>query len=315
MAKIVLDRVTKVFGDDVVAVNDVSLEIGDGEFMVLVGPSGCGKSTILRILAGLEEVTAGEVSIGDTQVTDLPPKDRDIAMVFQNYALYPHMTVEQNLGFGLRLRKTPKDEHEATRARRREHPRPRPADATQARRALRRPAAARRDGARDGSRAARVPDGRAAVEPRRQAPGADAGAALAPARAARHDDRLRHARSGRGDDARPARRRAEGRRPAAGRHAAEPLHAPREPVRRGVHRLAADEPRRGDGVGGTRRVRRRSRSRSAHGRDLPGYRGTDRDPRHPARPTWRTRPSGATSSCRRSRSAPRSPRSSAPRST
>ncbi len=110
MAKIVLDGVTKVFGSDVVAVNDVSLAIGDGEFMVLVGPSGCGKSTILRILAGLEELTAGEVYIDDRQVTDLPPKDRDVAMVFQNYALYPHMTVEQNLGFGLRLRKMPKAE-------------------------------------------------------------------------------------------------------------------------------------------------------------------------------------------------------------
>ena len=108
MAKIVLDGVSKVFGDDVIAVNNVSLDIGDGEFMVLVGPSGCGKSTILRILAGLEEVTAGEVLIGDRQVTDLPPKERDIAMVFQNYALYPHMTVEQNLGFGLKLAKTPK---------------------------------------------------------------------------------------------------------------------------------------------------------------------------------------------------------------
>ena len=110
MAKIVLEGVTKVFGSDVVAVNDVSLEIGDGEFMVLVGPSGCGKSTILRILAGLEEVTAGEVMIGDRQVTDLPPKERDVAMVFQNYALYPHMSVEQNLGFGLKLRRMPKDE-------------------------------------------------------------------------------------------------------------------------------------------------------------------------------------------------------------
>jgi len=110
MAKIVLDHVSKVFGNEVIAVNNVSLDIGDGEFMVLVGPSGCGKSTILRILAGLEEVTAGEVFIGDTQVTDLPPKERDVAMVFQNYALYPHMTVEQNLGFGLRLRKMPKDE-------------------------------------------------------------------------------------------------------------------------------------------------------------------------------------------------------------
>ncbi|HEY7667717.1 MAG TPA: sn-glycerol-3-phosphate ABC transporter ATP-binding protein UgpC [Actinomycetota bacterium] len=110
MADIVLDQVTKVFGSDVIAVNGVSLEIGDGEFMVLVGPSGCGKSTILRIVAGLEDVTAGEIYIAGRQVTDLPPKRRDIAMVFQNYALYPHMDVEQNLGFGLRLSKTPKDE-------------------------------------------------------------------------------------------------------------------------------------------------------------------------------------------------------------
>ncbi|MEP6972599.1 MAG: sn-glycerol-3-phosphate ABC transporter ATP-binding protein UgpC [Actinomycetota bacterium] len=110
MAKIVLDGVTKVFGNEVIAVNNVSLVIGDGEFMVLVGPSGCGKSTILRILAGLEEVTAGEITIGERQVTDLPPKDRDVAMVFQNYALYPHMSVEQNLGFGLKLRKTPKED-------------------------------------------------------------------------------------------------------------------------------------------------------------------------------------------------------------
>jgi len=110
MSRIVLDRITKLFGDDVVAVDDVSLEIADGEFMVLVGPSGCGKSTILRMIAGLEDVTAGEVTIGDRQVTDLEPKARDIAMVFQSYALYPHMTVEQNLAFGLKLRKTPKAE-------------------------------------------------------------------------------------------------------------------------------------------------------------------------------------------------------------
>jgi multiple sugar transport system ATP-binding protein len=110
VAGIVLERVSKLFASDVVAVDDLSLEIGDGEFMVLVGPSGCGKSTILRILAGLEEVTAGEVYIDGRQVTDLPPKQRDVAMVFQNYALYPHMSVEQNLGFGLKLRKTPKTE-------------------------------------------------------------------------------------------------------------------------------------------------------------------------------------------------------------
>jgi multiple sugar transport system ATP-binding protein len=110
VAGIALEGVSKVFASDVVAVDDLSLEIGDGEFMVLVGPSGCGKSTILRILAGLEEVTAGEVYIDGRQVTDLPPKQRDVAMVFQNYALYPHMSVEQNLGFGLKLRKTPKPE-------------------------------------------------------------------------------------------------------------------------------------------------------------------------------------------------------------
>ncbi|MDX6592950.1 MAG: multiple sugar transport system ATP-binding protein [Gaiellales bacterium] len=110
MARIVLDEVTKIFGSDVVAVNNVTLEVGDGEFMVLVGPSGCGKSTLLRIVAGLEELTAGEVVIGDTIVTDMQPRDRDIAMVFQNYALYPHMSVEQNLGIGLKLRHVPKAE-------------------------------------------------------------------------------------------------------------------------------------------------------------------------------------------------------------
>ena len=110
MARIVLEGITKRFGSDVIAVNDVSLSTEDGEFMVLVGPSGCGKSTILRIVAGLEEVTAGEVYIGEELVTDLPAKSRDIAMVFQNYALYPHMTVEQNIGFGLKLRGVPRAE-------------------------------------------------------------------------------------------------------------------------------------------------------------------------------------------------------------
>src|SRR5438309_3218181 len=110
MAEIVLDRVSKVYSGGVRGVNDLTLEINDGEFMVLVGPSGCGKSTALRSIAGLEEITGGTISIGGRVVNDLPPKDRDIAMVFQNYALYPHMTVEQNLAFGLQLRKTPKAE-------------------------------------------------------------------------------------------------------------------------------------------------------------------------------------------------------------
>ncbi|MBO0807221.1 MAG: sn-glycerol-3-phosphate ABC transporter ATP-binding protein UgpC [Actinobacteria bacterium] len=110
MAEIVLDQVSKIYAGGVTGVNKLSLQIKDGEFMVLVGPSGCGKSTALRLVAGLEEITSGDISIGGRVVNDLPPKDRDIAMVFQNYALYPHMTVEQNLAFGLQQRKTPKDE-------------------------------------------------------------------------------------------------------------------------------------------------------------------------------------------------------------
>src|SRR5262245_32851017 len=109
MASIHLEHVHKSYGG-FVAVEDVSLEIADGEFLVLVGPSGCGKSTLLRMIAGLEEVTAGTISIGERDVTDLAPKDRDIAMVFQTYALYPHMSIRQNIGYGLKARRTPKPE-------------------------------------------------------------------------------------------------------------------------------------------------------------------------------------------------------------
>jgi multiple sugar transport system ATP-binding protein len=109
MAEITLEHVTKAF-PGTIAVDDVSLEVGNGEFLVLVGPSGCGKSTLLRMIAGLEEVTAGTISIRGKDVTDLAPRERDIAMVFQTYALYPHMTVRQNLGYGLKTRRTPKRE-------------------------------------------------------------------------------------------------------------------------------------------------------------------------------------------------------------
>jgi multiple sugar transport system ATP-binding protein len=110
MAQIVLENVDKIYAGGVKAVDALNLEIRDGEFMVLVGPSGCGKSTALRMIAGLEDISGGSISIGDRVVNDLAPKDRDIAMVFQNYALYPHMTVEANLAFGLQLRGTPKPE-------------------------------------------------------------------------------------------------------------------------------------------------------------------------------------------------------------
>ena len=120
MAEIVMDHVTKIYSGGTPAVSDLNLDIGDGEFIVLVGPSGCGKTTALRMVAGLESISDGTISIGDRVVNTVPPKERDIAMVFQNYALYPHMTVFDNMAFGLKLRKLSKDEigrrvHEAAK--------------------------------------------------------------------------------------------------------------------------------------------------------------------------------------------------------
>ncbi len=110
MAQVTMEDVSKVYGEDVVAVRDMNLDIEDGEFAVFVGPSGCGKSTALRMIAGLEDISRGKVFIGDNLVNDLPPRDRDVAMVFQNYALYPHMNVRENMGFALKLRKMDKAE-------------------------------------------------------------------------------------------------------------------------------------------------------------------------------------------------------------
>ena len=225
------------------AVDELDLDIADGEFTVLVGPSGSGKSTALRMVAGLEETTAGTIRIGDRVVNDVAPRDRDIAMVFQSYALYPHMSVEDNMGFALKLRRH-RAQPACARASRRSRDRlgigellaRRPAPA------VRRPAPARRARPGDRARAAGVPDGRAAVEPRRQAARRDARLHRAAAPGARHDDPLRHARPDRGDDdGRP--RRGDARRPArAGRHAAGALRPAGQPVRRRVHRLAGDEP-------------------------------------------------------------------------
>ena len=153
MARIALEGVTKVFDDGTEAVTDLDLEVGDGEFMVLVGPSGCGKSTALRMIAGLEDISAGTVTIGDRVVNELPPKDRDVAMVFQNYALYPHMSVFENMAFALKVRNVASAERE--RKVRDAAPDPgahRPAR-PQAEGALGRPAPARGDGPGDRPRA------------------------------------------------------------------------------------------------------------------------------------------------------------------
>jgi multiple sugar transport system ATP-binding protein len=110
VARVSFDEVTKVYPGSVVAVDGLTLDVADGEFLILVGPSGCGKSTALRMVAGLERISDGTIAIGERVVNDVPPKERDVAMVFQSYALYPHMTVERNLAFGLRQRRTPRDE-------------------------------------------------------------------------------------------------------------------------------------------------------------------------------------------------------------
>jgi ABC-type dipeptide/oligopeptide/nickel transport system ATPase component len=154
MAQVSIRKVVKAYEGDVQAVKGIDLDIADHEFCVLVGPSGCGKSTTLRMIAGLEEITSGEIAIGGTVVNDIPPRDRDIAMVFQNYALYPHMTVFDNMGFGLTLRKFAKEEIKR-RVDNAKHPRPHALPRPQAEGALGRPAPARRDGPRHRPRARR----------------------------------------------------------------------------------------------------------------------------------------------------------------
>ena len=236
-----MKNIVKKYGDGFPAVNDVSIDVQDGEFMILVGPSGCGKSTLLRMIVGLEDITSGDMMIGDKLVNDLAPRDRNLAMVFQNYALYPHLTVYENIAFPLRLAKASDDRDRQEGPRGGQDPRARRAPRAQAGQPLRRPAAARRDGPRDRARGRRVPLRRAAVEPRRQAARPDAHRDLPAAEAARHHHGLRHPRPDRGDDARRPGRGAQAGPAAAARDAARALREPRQPLRRRLHRLAADE--------------------------------------------------------------------------
>ena len=240
MAAVDVRQVEKYFGS-VQVLHGVSVDIPDGEFVVLVGPSGCGKSTLLRMIAGLEEISRGEIAIGGRVVNNVPPKDRDIAMVFQNYALYPHMTVKENMAFSLKLARAPKAVIEERVGKAAQilglgaAPRPLPAAA------LGRPAAARRHGPRHRPRPAGVPVRRAALEPRRQAARADAHRDQGAAPAAQDHLGLRHPRPDRGhDDGRPDRRPPARPRRAGGR-AARPLRPPGQPVRRRLHRLAGHE--------------------------------------------------------------------------
>ena len=299
MSRIVLDAVSKQFPDGTTAVSALDLEVADGELLVLVGPSGCGKTTALRMVAGLEEVSSGTIFIDDNPVNDLEPRHRDVAMVFQSYALYPHLSVYDNMAFSLKYRKVPKSEvkqrvDEAARILELE-----PYLRAQAPAAVRRAAPAGGHGPGHRAPAAGVPDGRAAVQPGRQAPGADARRDRPAAALARHHHHLRHARPDRGDDAGQPGRGAPAGRPAADSLAAGAVPAAREPVRGRVHRVAADEPDRREVGTGPDRTRAAGRLRrhtlgipAPVTRGAPGagaYLGRDDRVRGPARAPLATR--------------------------
>ena len=249
MATLSLEQVTKVFDNGVEAVSSLDLFVEEGEFVVLVGPSGCGKTTALRMVAGLEEVTAGTIRLDGNAVNDLSAKERDVAMVFQNYALYPHLNVLQNIAFSLRVGGMPKHERERKAREVAEM-----LGLTEV--VLRKP------GQLSGGQRQRVAMGRALVrEPAvflmdEPLSNLDAslrvqmrGEVLRVPAASRSRDPLRHPRPDGGDDDGRSGRGPPRRQAPAARRAAGALREPREPVRRLVHRLAGDEPVRGDGLG------------------------------------------------------------------
>jgi ABC-type uncharacterized transport system YnjBCD ATPase subunit/RNA polymerase-binding transcription factor DksA len=245
MAEVAFQHVAKVYPDGTRAVDDLTLEIDDGEFVVIVGPSGSGKTTALRMVAGLEEISEGTISIGGRVVNDFAPRDRDIAMVFQTYALYPHLSVFENMAFGLKVKRLA----DAVIRRRVEQA----AELLELSDLLDHKPRALSGGQRVAMgraivrEAVRLPDGRAAVESRCAAPHPHARRDRPNPAAARDHDDLRHARPGRGDDdERPGRRHAA-RRIAAVCAAAGDLRTARERIRRWLHRITIDElPRRDD---------------------------------------------------------------------
>src|SRR3954466_5172091 len=223
MAAISLSKLNKHYGSLFHAVKDVDLEIADKEFVALVGPSGCGKSTTLRMIAGLEDITSGDIRIGDRLVNNLPPRDRDIAMVFQNYALYQHMSVYDNLAFGLRNRKAAEAEIKAAIDRAAEMLGLPGLAGRKAEAAVGRPAAARRARPLHRAQSAGVPVRRAAVEPGCQAACADAHRDQAPACGNSDHVGVRDPRPGRGHDFGRPRRHHARRQDSADRHAAAGL--------------------------------------------------------------------------------------------
>ena len=252
MGSIQLKDVRKAFGA-VSIINGVNLNIENGEFAVFVGPSGCGKSTLLRLIAGLEDVTSGQVLIDAKDMTDIGPAQRGLAMVFQSYALYPHMSVRGNIAFALKMAGQSADVIEQKVRKAAGDAEPDRLSRSQAAPALRRPAPARRDRPRDRARTEGVPVRRAALQSRRRAARADADRDRRASRSAQDDDDLCHARSGRGDDDGRQDRRARPRLGRAGRLAARALQQAERPLRRRLHRLADDEPDQGRASGEARR--------------------------------------------------------------
>ena len=260
VAGIALEKLTKVYADGTRAVDELDLEIADGEFVVFVGPSGCGKTSALRMIAGLEDITAGSVRVGGEVVNGLPPKARDMAMIFQNYALYPHMNVFDNMAFGLKMRGHRQGRDPAARGRRGAHPRARrrcsgsgrgtsPAASGSASRWAARSCGSRRRSSWTSRSRTSTRSCACRCAPRSPASSATSG-----------DDDLRHARPERGDDPRRPRLRACGAGCSSRSTAAGALRPAGEPVRRRLHRLAGDEPRRGGARERGRRPRRAVRA-------------------------------------------------------